>query len=749
MFFGRCERVFCPHRLFRRRFPRLLTAPNGLRYITGMKRRGDSSPGAGIRHAAEKANSYNYAAAAFIVLISFLNPSKTSIVRDPTLNVLLITLDTTRADRIGCYGYLQGRTPNLDALAQNGVRFENAYAQVPLTLPSHCSIMTGTFPFSHAVHNNAVYTLASDKLTLAKILKAQGFKTAAFVSSFSLDSRFGLDLGFDVYDDNFQEGSPSERRAGQLYPVFSNWLDGVKDERFFCWVHFFDPHLPYNPPPPYRDQFSDRPYDGEVAYMDFVIGAVMEKIKERNLLGRTLVVVAGDHGEAFGEKGEAGHGIFLYDMALKVPLIFSAENHLPAHKEIPPRVRLIDVMPTILDILNFPRPESIQGISLIPYIQGNQNEDLESYIETYYPQENLGWAPLFGLISRDWKYIRAPREELYNLKSDPDETRNVFVVERKKASAMKGSLDKMTKEGLVPGSSGKRVLTADEQERFRSLGYVNYSDNTPVVEAPDPKDKLDELKMIRDAEEFEFEGNFQAAAALHQKMLSLRPGVAASYDNLALAQARTKNFDAAIQTLKQGLEKIPHSEILLSRLGHTYLVAGRTDEALTAMAEVLKINPQHIDALAASALALGNMGKKEEAREYFERALAVDPGNKFVLTSYANFLAVDGKIPEAVEIFTRLTQDFPQDDKPFQLLGITYGMIGDYDKAIENLKKAASVKPSPSSYYYLAISLKEKGDFAEAVRYLELYLEDPKGETEPRIKKAQATLEHLKKLRNK
>jgi tetratricopeptide (TPR) repeat protein len=293
------------------------------------------------------------------------------------------------------------------------------------------------------------------------------------------------------------------------------------------------------------------------------------------------------------------------------------------------------------------------------------------------------------------------------------------------------------------------VLTADEQERFRSLGYVNYSDNTPVVEAPDPKDKLDELKMIRDAEEFEFEGNFQAAADLHQKMLSLRPRVAASYDNLALAQARTNNFDAAIQTLKQGLEKILHSEILLSRLGHTYLVAGRTDEALTAMAEVLKINPQHIDALAASALALGNMGKKEEAREYFERALAVDPGNKFVLTSYANFLAVDGKIPEAVEIFTRLTQDFPQDDKPFQLLGITYGMIGDYDKAIENLKKAASIKPSPSSYYYLAISLKEKGDFAEAVRYLELYLEDPKGETGPRIKKAQATLEHLKKLLNK
>ena len=482
--------------------------------------------------------------------------------------------------------------------------------------------MTGTYPTSHAVHNNAYgsYALAPDKLTLAKILKARGFKTAAFVASFAVDSRFGLDQGFDIYDDSFGEESPAERRAEETYAVFLDWFDKLKDEQFFCWVHFFDPHLPYNPPPSYRGQFADRPYDGEVAYMDFIIGEVMAKIKARNLLGRTLVVVAGDHGEAFGEKGEEGHGIFLYDMTLKVPLIFSSEGHLPAQQIIPARVRLIDIMPTILDMLNLAKPESAQGISLVPYIQKKTRSDLDSYIETYYPKENYGRAPLFGLISGNWKYIRAPKEELYDLRADPNETKNIFPGEQKDVADIKGSLDKLMKESLVPGESGKRTLTAEEQEKLHSLGYVNYSDMTAPSEAADPKDKLEELKTIQDAEKFQFAGDFQAAAGLYEKMLTLRPGAVSSYVNLALAQARIKRLDAAIQTLEQGNEKIPHSEILLSRLGYTYLIAGRLNEALAAMSEVLKLNPTHIDALQASAMILDNMGKREEARSFFERA---------------------------------------------------------------------------------------------------------------------------------
>jgi len=684
-------------------------------------------------------------------VVLMLRPRKVPITRDSRLNVLLITLDTTRADRIGAYGYTKARTPNLDAIARNGILFSNAYCQVPLTLPSHCSIMTGTIPLTHGVHNNGTYTLAADKVTLAEVLKGRGYKTAAFVSSFSVDSRFGLDQGFDVYDDNFQENLPfkplnSERKAEQVYAACLPWFDRLKDEPFFCWIHFFDPHLPYNPPSPYREEFKDRLYDGEVAYMDYLIGELMRKIQEKNVLGKTLVVVAGDHGEAFGEKGEAGHGMFLYEMTMKVPLLFYAENHLPASSVIPARVRLIDIVPTVLDLLNIPNPESVQGTSLIPCIQEKKKRDLESYIETYYPKENYGWSPFMGLISGDWKYIRAPKEELYSLKADPGEAKNVFASEKKAAAKLKAGLDTLVKASVVPGASAKRTLTAEEQARLRSLGYVDYSDKTATGDAPDPKDKLDELRMIQDAERAEFEGDFAAAAALHEKMLALRPNAASSYINLALAQARLKNFDLAIQTLRRGIEKIPGSELLLSRLGYTYLVTQRNEDASATMAEVLKINPRNIDALTASAVILVNQGKKEEALGFFERALAIEPENKFLRMSYAQALSDLRRLAEAIAVYTKLTQDYPQDHLPYQFLGIVYAMAGNFDKAVEALKESTYLKPTPTTYYFLAMAYKEKGEIAEAVRYLDLYLEDTRGEPEKRVRSAQTGLNYLRTL---
>ncbi|MFC2158560.1 sulfatase, partial [Acidobacteriota bacterium] len=257
----------------------------------------------------------------------------TVITRNSDINVLLITLDTTRADRLGCYGYSKAKTPFLDFLAQNGVRFSNAYCQVPLTLPSHCSILTGTYPTFHNVHNNGTYSLDPSHLTMTEVLQSKDFQTGAFLASFSVDSRFGLDQGFDLYDDNFQEGSPfkavnSERTAEDVYSRFSAWLDEFHTQQFFSWVHFFDPHLPYRPPDSYAIDFSENPYDGEIAYMDSYIGAVIKKLRDKNILGKTLIIIAGDHGEGLGDKVETGHGIFLYDNVMRVPLIFYAENLL-------------------------------------------------------------------------------------------------------------------------------------------------------------------------------------------------------------------------------------------------------------------------------------------------------------------------------------------------------------------------------------------------------------------------------------
>jgi len=675
-------------------------------------------------------------------------PGKSGVKRDSRLNVLLVTLDTTRADRLGCYGYIGGKTPNLDALARGGVLFQNVYAQVPLTLPSHCSIMTGTTPLAHGVHNNGSYVLAPDRTTLAERLKARGFRTAAFVASFSVDSRFGLDQGFDLYDDSFEAGLPfkplnSERRADTVAALFSAWLDGQAGEPFFAWVHFFDPHFPYRPPAPYDREFSSNPYDGEIAFMDEAIGAVVGKLREKNLAGRTLVVLAGDHGEAFGEKVETGHGVFLYDQTLKVPLILHAPGHLPGGTVVPTRVRLTDIVPTVLDMVGLPVPAELEGQSLVPLAGGKEGRDRETYIETFYPRENYGWSELVGLVSGDWKYIRAPKPELYNLRTDPAETRN----EAGSAGKIVASLDRKV-EDLVRKSAGlaagpNRPLTAEEQERLRSLGYVNFSGGGAASSAADPKDKLDVLKLAQLAEGYELDGRYAEAKAAYARLLELVPESPASYVNLALSEARLKEFDEAIATLRLGTERMPDSAVLHVRLGHTYLVTGRAAEALASMDRTIALEPRNVDAYTAAASALDALGRKAESRGYLEKAIAVEPENKFLRTSLAMNLASAGNIGQAIEVYKALVADHPADQVLRQHLGVAYGVAGDYANSIGSFRQAIAIRPTPTAYINLAVALKKAGDVPAAVESLRLYLADPKGESPASVKAAEAELRSL------
>jgi arylsulfatase A-like enzyme/tetratricopeptide (TPR) repeat protein len=688
------------------------------------------------------------AGAALVYFLVFAG--RTTVRRDSRLNVLLITLDTTRADRLGAYGYTKGKTPNLDALARGGVRFANAYCQVPLTLPSHCSIMTGTYPFTHNVHNNGTYELGADHLTLAKALKEKGFRTGAVVASFSVDSRFGLAQGFDFYDDSIQAALPfkpmnSERKAEEVAAAFSSWMDREGGEPFFAWVHFFDPHLPYQPPSPFKEEFAAVPYDGEVAYMDSCIGKVIDKLREKNLLGRTLVVACGDHGEAFGEKVETGHGIFLYDDTLRVPLILYAEGRLPPGKVIRSRVRLIDVFPSVMDMLGFSSPETCQGTSLIPYVEGRKRGDLETYIETFYPRENFGWSELVGLIRGDWKYIRAPKPEVYNLRSDSGELHNVFASESGVASDLNRRLEDLIKGNIGIAAAKGRTLTAEEEERLRSLGYTSFAGGSARTEYPDPKDKLDLLALIQQAEACNFEGRYQESEDIYSKLITLIPDSPASYVNLALAQARLKKFDETIRTLQQGVSRIPNSVLLLSRLGHTYLVTGRLEQAYKTMAEVLKLNPNHVDALTVSAGVLDTIGDREAARGFYERALAVEPESKYLRMSYAANLASSGLIDRAIEVYKKLCEDNPEDASARQYLGIAYGVKGDYASAIDSLKQAVFIRPTPTAYYNLAVAFQKSGDVRESIHYLELYLADPKGESEANVKAARADLARLEK----
>jgi arylsulfatase A-like enzyme/Flp pilus assembly protein TadD len=692
------------------------------------------------------------AAAALTFVIS--TPRK-KIVKDSSLNVLLVTLDTTRADKLGCYGYSGAKTPNLDFLAANGVQFLNAYCHVPLTCPSHCSILTGTYPVYHQVRNNGSYYLTPELQTLTEALKKSGLKTSAFVSSFTVDSRFGLDQGFDVYDDLLSpdmtfKALNSERRADAVYASFSRWLDENRADPFFSWVHFFDPHIPYDPPSHYREEFRDNPYDGEIAYMDFYIGKILEKLREHDLLEKTLIVLAGDHGEAFGEKQEEGHGVFIYESTMRVPLIFYAADNIPQGNRIEARVRLIDLMPSVLDMMNIPVPEEVQGLSLLPYIEGKKKQDLSSYIESYYPRENYGWSDLVGLIDGDWKYIKAPKQELYNLKQDPWEEKNLILDEIKVAQEKKDKLETIIKNSTSPLVEEKRTMTPEEMERLRSLGYVSMSEGEAGEELPDPKDRIDELLLVQKAQEYEIQGKFPEAAAIYEKILSLRPNVATSYVNLALMKAQMMEFDETIRILEQGLEKIPESEVLLSRLGHTFMLLGRVKKALETFDMILKNNPSYFDALLASAWMLDLIEQRDDAQGYYRKALEVEPENKFARKNYANSLASTQRFNQAIEIYLGLKRDYPDDHEILQDLGIALGYVGDVSQSIENLEKAASLHPNPVAYYNLAVAKKKVGNLEEAARYLKLYLENPEDESEESINSAKAELRNLEeRLRKK
>jgi len=673
------------------------------------------------------------------------------IIRDGGLNVLLVTLDTTRADRLGCYGHGRARTPNLDGRASAGVRFENVTSQVPLTTPSHASILTGTYPLYHQVHNNGSYALPAEVTTLAEILKGRGFETAAFVGSFTVDSRLGLDQGFDVYDDDLAEGQAfkplnAERKAEKVYAAFRRWIDGGIKTPFFCWVHFYDPHLPYEPPAPYSVDFADSPYDGEISYMDHYVGQVLAALREKNLLAKTLIVLAGDHGEAFGEKVESGHGVFLYDGTLKVPLIFEAEGHLPKGTVIKSRVRLIDIVPSVLDLLGLPIPGEIQGTSLLPYIAGREKSDLSSYLETYFPRENYGWSELVGLVDGDWKYIKAPKPELYNLKADPQETQNVFGREARNAELLRQRLTEITVRYSSGLPASKRELTSEEREKLRSLGYVDQTAGAPSGPLPDPKDMVGELRMSQEAETLEMEGRLDDAARAYGQILDLNPRSPVNYVNLALVEAKMNEFDEAVRILERGISALPGSLTLLSRLAHTYMVMGRLQKSLDAWQAVLVMDPEYFDGLLASGWILDIMGKKEEARGFFEKALAVEPENRFLRKNYALNLATTGNLKEAIGVYERLRQDFPDDYEVLQYMGIAYGYAGEINKAIDVLKAAVEIHPTPVAYYNLTVALKRVGNIKDAVYYLKLYLGNPEGEDEAKIRGAQQELLVLEKL---
>jgi arylsulfatase A-like enzyme/tetratricopeptide (TPR) repeat protein len=674
---------------------------------------------------------------------------------EPSYNILLITLDTTRADHLGSYGYEQAKTPHLDSLAREGMRFARVYCPAPTTLPSHCSIMSGLYPITHGVRNNG-HNLPPGIKMLAEILKGHGYMTSAFVSSFSVDSRFGIGRGFEVYDDTFQSQMPlkspnAERRAENTFAKFSRWLDNNWQNKFFTWIHYFDPHLPYDPPLPYREEFEDHLYDGEIAYMDHYVGSVLEELKEKGIIEKTIIVVAGDHGEGLGDKGETGHGIFIYEETLRVPLIFHNLNIFPRPQVIESTVRLIDVAPTILDIIGL-KDESagMQGQSLAGWLKGKSKEDLNSFVETVYPRENFGWSELVGIIEDHWKFIQAPQCELYDLKNDPGEEMNLYSQLNDKASEMAKKLKKeLVRFSRFPKNPDVQVVDRTEiLKKLGSLGYLSFAPAKSGSVLPDPKEKIDVLQLIQQAQKFEEEEKYHDAEEVYLKVTKDLPESPKVYVNLAIVQARQNKLDLAIDTLRQGIDRIKDSEVLLVRLGHTYLVAGKSQKALETMDKVLDLNPKNVNALTVCADILDATGRKDEALPYYERALNMEPESRHLRMSYAGNLASRGNFREAIKVYETLIDDFPEEQAFYQYAGIAWSYLGELDKAISLFHQALTVTPTLDGYFNLALTYEKNRNFQQALKYFKLYVENSKGESEVNVQKAKAEIKKLeKKLR--
>src|SRR3954454_8348043 len=400
-------------------------------------------------------------------------------------NVLLVTIDTLRADHVGAYGSALGATPTLDRFAAEGLRFDVAHAHVPLTLPSHTTIMTGLYPIANGVHDNGSFRYDESKPTLAGELKRAGYRTAAFVGAFVLDARFGLNAGFDLYDDRVQGSSANleivQRSAeAVLAPAFA-WIaenqEPKNQERrtpnaerrpWFAWVHLYDPHEPYTPPEPYASRYPQDPYSGEIAYADASLGAFVDRLRAAHALDRTLVLIASDHGESLGEHGERTHGLFAYESTLRVPLIMWAPGSIAARAVAAP-ARLVDIMPTVADLVGAPIGPT-DGRSLRPLAGGEQADDPGSYFEALNANLTRNWAPLKGLLRGGLKLVDLPLPELYDLNADPGEGHNLYAAQRDRARDLELRLDRLNAGTTAAPPPGP--LDSEAEARLRSLGYV-------------------------------------------------------------------------------------------------------------------------------------------------------------------------------------------------------------------------------------------------------------------------------------
>ncbi len=560
-------------------------------------------------------------------------PNASGSAMKPT-NIVLITLDTVRADHLHCYGYAKIKTPNIDALAKSGVLFEKAVAQAPLTLPSHASMFTGTNPNVHHVRDTGGFILQPSSATMATIVRKHGWNTAAFIGAVVFKRAFGFDQGFSEYDDRMPGGSGGEapmRNAGVTVDHALTWLNAQSDQPakpFFVWLHFYDAHQPYIPPPAeFMRQYPGDTYDAEIAYMDQQLGRFLSAVRKKSPAQNTLLVVLSDHGESLGDHGEYQHGIFLYDSTLRIAWLMAGPG-IPAGVRVLQQARTIDLLPTVLDLLGSHASSVVQGTSLVPAFTGKPVATEYSYEETMYPKFIMNWAALRGIHADAWMYVRAPKPELYDLKTDPAELHNIIDAHPKEYRELDAQLK------LLIGNNGTEKVVSqqmDEQTmaKLRSLGYLGGSSQQSVSldsGGPDPKDQVEILRLIHQAKDTPTDAmSSSRRIELYREALQKDPSNPSIYYDLGDEYQKTGQIDANLQLCLDAMHHGIAGAMILSRLGQLYLTKGDARQAIAYYEPAVKLDPMDVGTIDGLGSAYSANGQLEEATIEFQRALAIEP----------------------------------------------------------------------------------------------------------------------------
>lgn len=608
-------------------------------------------------------------------------------------HVLVVTLDTLRADRLGAYGHAAAQTPVLDGLAARGVRFASATTTTPLTLAAHTSLFTGQWPTFHGVRDNTGFQVEESLTTMAEVFKGGGYRTGGFVGAFVLDSRFGISQGFDHYVDNFdlsEDVGPGldaiQRPGNEVVDAALAWLNQASTQPFFAWVHLYDPHTPYAAPAEVARRFPatrDGAYDAEVAFTDSQVGRLLADLEARGLRDETLVVVLADHGEQLGEHREQAHGFFVYDATVQVPLIVAGPGIEP--RVVPDQVRIVDVLPTVLDVTGVTPPSGLHGTSLVGLMRGQATPPLTAFSESWYPRYHYGWSELSALRDGRFKFILAPTRELYDVSVDPGETRNLATTDQPRADRMERSL-----RALIASTTRSTAPTAPTavdpaaEQRLRALGYVGGTSATymdPARPRRDPKDTIELYNLLQ----------------------------------LAGSDSEAGLFDAAIGKVQQALTTDPEMIEGHSRLANIFTKAGKHREAIAAYKRALTFDPAHLLSTFNLALAYRTSGQIDEAIVGFERAMQLDPKSGRAHFQLGDIYMQRGEHDKAVAVLTKgLTLDI--DKAPFLVkLGEAYLETKRVDEAERVLREAVTLRADvPRGRYNLALIAEQRGDVSAA-----------------------------------